>query len=114
VRALVRVEPPFSLELSVLVLRRVATNIVDRWVDGGWSRGLLRVRQLDQATLSVSPATAVPVARRMLGLDVSPALLQQAVAGEPRLRGVAERFAGLRPPRYPTLFEAIGMTIPFQ
>jgi DNA-3-methyladenine glycosylase II len=110
----VAVEPPFSLELTVAVLRRVPTNIVDQWADGCWTRAHVRVRQLDQQTLSVSPSTAVPLARRILGLDISPMLLQQAVAGEPRLLWLAERFAGLRPPRFASLFEAIGMTIPFQ
>jgi DNA-3-methyladenine glycosylase II len=110
----VAVEPPFSLGLTVLVLRRVATNIVDQWSDGCWTRGVLRVRQLDERTLFVSPPSAVPLARRILGLDVSPRLLVDAVAAEPRLVWLAERFAGLRPPRFPSLFEAIGMTIPFQ
>jgi DNA-3-methyladenine glycosylase II len=113
-RCRVRVEPPFSLALTVLVLRRVATNIVDQWADGCWTRGRLRVRQLDEQTLSVSPCAEVPVARLILGLDVSPTLLVDAVAAEPRLVLLADRFAGLRPPRFPSLFEAIGMTIPFQ
>jgi DNA-3-methyladenine glycosylase II len=112
------VEPPFSLEVTVLVLRRVGTNIVDEWADGCWLRafagGLATVRQLDEQTLSVSPAAALPLVRRVLGLDVSPALIQQAVSSEPRLQPLADRFAGLRPPRFASLFEAIGMTIPFQ
>jgi DNA-3-methyladenine glycosylase II len=111
---LAHVEPPFSLELTVLVLRRVRSNIVDQWTDGGWARGHLRVRQVDSQTVSVSPPEAVAAARRILGLDVSPRLLFEAVSGEPRLQPLAERCAGLRPPRYPSLFEAIGMTIPFQ
>jgi DNA-3-methyladenine glycosylase II len=73
-----------------------------------------RVRQLDERTLEVSPAAAVPLVRRVLGLDVSPGRLQQAVSAEPRLAGLAERFAGLRPPRFASLFEAIGLTVPFQ
>jgi DNA-3-methyladenine glycosylase II len=113
-RCRVTVEPPFSLELTVLVLRRVATNIVDQWADGCWTRGPLRVRQLDEQTLCLSPCAEMSVARRILGLDVSPRLLVDAVAAEPRLASLAERFAGLRPPRFPSLFEAIGMTIPFQ
>ena len=113
-QGVVAVEPPFSLEVTVAVLRRMPTNIVDQWADGCWTRGGLRVRQLDQQTLSVSPGAEVPVARCILGLDVSPGLLAEAVAAEPRLQSLAERFAGLRPPRFPSLFEAIGMTIPFQ
>lgn len=110
----VAVEPPFSLELTVAVLRRVPTNIVDRWADGWWTRGRLRVGQVDAQTLWVSPASEVPLVRRILGLDVSPRLLVDAVTAEPRLLWLADRFAGLRPPRFPTLFEAIAMTIPFQ
>ena len=112
------VQPPFSLELTVLVLRRVPTNIVDQWAAGVYVRafqaGVARVRQLDERTLELSSEDAAPVVRRVLGLDVDPALLGQAVAAEPRLQALAERAGGLRPPRFPSLFEAIGMTIPFQ
>lgn len=76
------VVPPYSLSLTVQVLRRVPANIVDQWAGGVYSRALqigadeyiLRVRQLDQTTLEVdadrSPEAVLPLVRRMLGVDV--------------------------------------------
>ena len=81
-RCLLDVAPPYSLSLTVQVLRRVPTNIVDQWADGTYNRALrigakeyvLRVRQLDPVTLEVVASrpceAALPLLRRMLGLDV--------------------------------------------
>jgi 3-methyladenine DNA glycosylase/8-oxoguanine DNA glycosylase len=128
-RCTLPVEAPFSLAITVMVLRRLPSNIVDRWDDGTYTRVLdvglvgvdpyvVRVRQLDATTLEVSadgkPEEAIPSLRSLLGLEVEPTRLERAVRAEPRLVSVYERVPGLRPPRYPSLFEAIGMTIPFQ
>lgn len=120
------VAPPYSLSLTVQVLRRVRTNIVDQWAEGSYRRALqigteeyvLRVRQLDETTLEVdadrSPEAALPLVRRMLGLDVdvSPAL--RLMTADSRLASVVPQFRGLRPPRFASLFETLAMTIPFQ
>ena len=99
-RCTLAVEAPFSLEITVLVLRRLPSNIVDRWTDGTYTRVLdvgptgvdpyvVRVRQLDERTLEVScdgrPEAAIPSLRSLLGLDVEPARQAAGGAGEPRL-----------------------------
>jgi 3-methyladenine DNA glycosylase/8-oxoguanine DNA glycosylase len=125
-RCLLDVAPPYSLSLTVQVLRRVPTNIVDQWADGTYSRALqigteeyiLRVRQLDPVTLEVVATrpceAALPLLRRMLGLDVDLAPALRLAAADPRLGPIVQRFTGLRPPRFGSLFETLGMTVPFQ
>jgi 3-methyladenine DNA glycosylase/8-oxoguanine DNA glycosylase len=120
------VVPPYSLSLTVQVLRRVPTNIVDQWAGGIYSRALqigaeeymLRVRQLDQTTLEVdadrSPEAVLPLVRRMLGVDVDLSEALRLAAAGSRLASVVQHFRGLRPPRFASLFETLAMTIPFQ
>ena len=117
---------PYSLSLTVQVLRRVPTNIVDRWAEGTYSRALrigadeyvVRVRQLDPTTLQVdadrSPVAALPLLRRMLGLDVDLGPALRLTTTDARLADVVRQFWGLRPPRFASLFETLVMTIPFQ
>lgn len=125
-RCVLDVAPPYSLSLTVQVLRRVRTNIVDQWADGIYSRALqigaeeyiLRVRQLDPVTLEVVATrpceAAVPLLRRMLGLDVDVSQALRLAAADSRLGPVVQRFTGLRPPRFASLFETLCMTVPFQ
>lgn len=44
--------------------------------------------------------------RHLLGLDVNLTDFYELAATAARLRGLARRFAGFRPPRFPTVFEA--------
>jgi 3-methyladenine DNA glycosylase/8-oxoguanine DNA glycosylase len=125
-RCTLDVAPPYSLRLTVQVLRRVPTNIVDQWGGEIYSRALqigseeyiLRVRQLDQTTLEVdadrSPEAILPLIRRMLGLDVDLSEALRLAAADPWLGSITPYLRGLRPPRFASLFETFGMTIPFQ
>lgn len=125
---LVRPVPPFRLDLTVWALRRRSRNQVDRW-DGSIYR---RVISLDGAPVEIavrqsgSPAdprlivnTRPPLTRaadrrhirsvldRLLGLRVDLAGWYRLAARHERLARVAERFRGVKPPRFPTLFEAL-------
>jgi 3-methyladenine DNA glycosylase/8-oxoguanine DNA glycosylase len=125
-RCLLDVAPPYSLSLTVQVLGRVPTNIVDQWADGTYSRALqigteeyiLRVRQLDPVTLEVVATrpceAALPLLRRMLGLDVDLSQALRLTAAVSGIGPVVQYFTGLRPPRFASLFETLGMTVPFQ
>jgi 3-methyladenine DNA glycosylase/8-oxoguanine DNA glycosylase len=120
------VAAPYSLSLTVQVLRRVPTNIVDHWVGGIYSRALqigaeeyiLRVGQLDQTTLEVaadpSSEAVVPLVRRMLGVDVDLTEALRLAAADSRIALLFQHFRGLHPPRFAGLFETLAMTIPFQ
>ena len=120
--------PPFRLDLTVWTLRRRGANVMDRW-DGTEYRRLL---PLDGAPVEVAvvqhgpPQTAelnitatgslsapsckrslAPILRRMLGLDLNLDEFYRFAARDARLAALTERFRGMRPPRFPTVFEAL-------
>lgn len=128
--------PPFRLDLTAWVLRRRPDNLIDHW-DGETYRRLLplgpggepigvAVRQDDAGrpellvTLTGDHAgpEAVPGAqtalRRMLGLDVDLGDFYRLAAADELLGPLAERFRGFKPPRYPTVFEALSNAIACQ
>ncbi|MEO8431191.1 MAG: AlkA N-terminal domain-containing protein [Acidobacteriota bacterium] len=126
---------PFHLQATVRVLQRRPTNRVDIWEDGCHRRalstpdGVLLVEtrnlgsvddpQVRFAILNGKPSRATQgfVAaslRRMLGLDVDPTSVQRLAERVRGLRPTALALRGMRPPRFPSLFEAFGSVIPFQ
>jgi DNA-3-methyladenine glycosylase II len=120
--------PPFRLDLTAWALRRRPHNAVDRW-DGGAYRRALRlsggvaeivVRQVgpcDAPRLEVLVATervlpgvraeVTAILQRMLGLDVDLHDFYRRADGDRHLRPLAERFQGLKPPRFPSVFECL-------
>ena len=72
-----------------------------------------RVTQPAPATLAISlngdereHARALAIVRRMLGVDRDLAHFDRAAAHIPWLKSPAKRMRGVKPPRYPTLWEA--------
>ncbi len=119
--------PPFRLDLTVWALRRRARNIVDRW-DGVTYRRVLVIGcapvevAVTQVGSSDHPRLAVAVnghstaesrtavsdrLSRMLGLRVHLDGFYALAARDKRLAPLAERFRGLKPPRFPSVFEAL-------
>ena len=120
--------PPFRLDLTVQALRRRAINAVDRW-DGTTFRRALVVdrrplgievvqiapseRPLLQVTVSGSslpPSTrlvTMSALTRLLGVDRCLDDFYRAAAHDAGLGHLARLFRGLKPPRFPTLFEAL-------
>jgi len=120
---------PYRLDLTVSVLRRFSTNVVDRLSGDGYERALdglsapalVAVQQRDKAALEVTidaPAgeaeRALALVRRMLGVDRDLTRFDRAAAKVPWLRGLAKRMRGVKPPRYPTLWEACVNAVVFQ
>ena len=120
--------PPFRLDLTVWALRRRARNLVDRW-DGTTYRRVvvvngrpaeLSVRQTGAptaprlvVTVTLRPRTAADKQRlrqlldRLLGLRIDLTHWYQVAAGNARLGPLADKFRGVKPPRFPTIFEAL-------
>ncbi len=111
---------PFRLDFTVWALRRRANNIVDQWDGKTYSRLLpLNGRPLEVAVTQTGPPddpeltieTAeeglVAVIERMLGIRKDLSGFYQLAAKDSQLASLAERFRGLKPPRFPTLFEAL-------
>jgi DNA-3-methyladenine glycosylase II len=127
---LVPVVEPYRLDLTAAVLRRLSTNVVDRSLpDGRYVRALagvtgpvvVVVRQREPGALHVTVAgtpgeepRALALVRRMLGVERDMAAFDRAARRVPWLRALARRMRGVKPPRYPTLWEATVNAVVFQ
>lgn len=120
--------PPFRLDFTVWALRRRARNAIDRW-DGTTYRRIvvlgsrpteMAVRQEGRPTAPRLIVTVTPPFRtqldrqhlrttidRLLGVSVDLARWYGTAERDPHLRTLASRFRGVKPPRFPTLFEAL-------
>jgi DNA-3-methyladenine glycosylase II len=121
---------PYRLDLTVSVLRRTSGNLVDvltpegeylRVLDAAANLGIVRVRQVRPETLSVAieddgrdPEQRLELVRRILGLDVNLGRFYQSAARIGWLNPLVLRMRGVKPPRYPTLWEACVNAIVFQ
>jgi DNA-3-methyladenine glycosylase II len=125
-------KPPLRLDLTVWALRRRTRNGVDTW-DGQYHRTLLvhgepiaiDVAQTGSredpallvtataATMLDSPRlTAVRQAvERMLGVEIDLDPFYALADGDDDLRPLKDRFLGVKPPRFPTIFEALANAI---
>ena len=120
--------PPFRLDLTVWALRRRPDNIIDRWDGRTYRRALplgtggielaavqagsgavpeltvtLTGAQLDEETEEAARAALA----RLLGFELDLSKFYRLAAGDPFLQTLAARFRGLKPPRFPTLFECL-------
>jgi len=120
--------PPFRLDLTVWALRRRPHNLVDCW-DGRTYRRVLWVQDepVEVAVTQTGPAeaallrveasnahphwewAAILTTRlvKMLGLHADLAPFYRLAETDDRLRPLAERWRGLKPPRFPSVFEAL-------
>src|SRR6187401_2602063 len=125
---IIRPVPPFRLDLTVWALRRRARNLIDRW-DGSTYRRVVGLGErpteivVRQTGSSAEPhllVTATPAPRdsldrqrlramidRLLGVRVDLSGWYRMAARDTRLRPLADRFRGLKPPRFPTIFETL-------
>jgi DNA-3-methyladenine glycosylase II len=119
---------PFRLDLTAWALRRRPHNAVDRWDAGTYERVVsldgapvaLSVTQVagpDAPRLSIvlaggridQPAEALARSALdgLLGLSVDLSPFAAMAAPDPLLGPLAARLRGLKPPRFPTVFEAL-------
>jgi DNA-3-methyladenine glycosylase II len=98
--------PPFRLDLTAWALRRRPENAIDRW-DG---RTYRRVLMID--------SQAVEVAVHQSGGPYAPQLevlvFYRLATRDPRLQPLVVEFRGLKPPQFPTVFEAVANGIACQ
>lgn len=126
---------PFHLEATVRILQRRPSNLVDIWEEGRYLRvltlahGLVLIEVENLGTIDdpdvrlyircdqACGATRVGVGqtiRKILGLDVDPAPLRNLGDVEHTLQSTVLALRGMRPPRFPNLFEAFANVVPFQ
>ena len=127
-----RPRAPFRLDLTAWTLRRRERNIVDSW-DGQTYRRVVSIPRptpqhgilihvwqsgtLDRPLLHVtaeatriseSTRTTVTLAlERLLGLSVDMGPFYRFAAHYPKLDTLAQRFKGMKPPRFNSVFEAL-------
>lgn len=124
------VEPraPFRLDLTAWAVRRRPHNAIDRWDGNVYRRALpsgtgavaLSVTQTaprDAPRLAVILSGGPIDARfetdargsldKLLGLGVDLSGFAAMAARDPMLDGLGARLSGLKPPRFPTVFEAL-------
>ncbi len=126
---------PFRLDLTAWVLRRREANRIDSW-DGETYR---RAMVLDSQTVLVSVkqkgpsrrpelevdlacenptsrirSTAESILIRMLGLSIDLSGFYAMAKSDAHLKPLAEKFIGVKPPVFPTLFESIANAVIFQ
>lgn len=119
---------PFRLDLTVWALHRRPDNEIDLW-DGAVYRRLLilddvpvglEVRQVappDHPKISVTAVSKRALAKvrerlvtmldRMLGLQIDLSPFYDMAYGDPKIGALVRRFIGVKPPRFPTIFEAL-------
>lgn len=123
------VAAPFRLDLTVWVLRRREKNTVDRWDGQSYTRVLtlrgspvkltaaqtgtpsspqLAVRLQSQERLPAEvQAEAQTTLQKVLGLAAVVSPFYAVASHDPALERLAKQFIGVRPPRFPTVFEAL-------
>jgi len=123
---------PFHLEATVRVLQRRPNHLVDVWEHESYRRALttasgdVLVEVTNHGSIDapdvhyrvlhgeLAASELEARLRRILGLDVDPEPLLRMAATDPKLRRVARSLRGLRPPRFPDLFETVANVVPFQ
>ncbi|MCU1328443.1 MAG: HhH-GPD family protein [Bryobacterales bacterium] len=120
--------PPFRLDLTVWAIRRRTGNQVDSW-DGQTYRRVLAIQgkpvlisvtqsgqtnapHLDVIALGEhvgarAQDAIVSALERLLGLRIDLSAFYELASKHSRMRDLANRFRGLKPPRFPTVWEGV-------
>lgn len=116
--------PPFRLDLTANALRRLSTNAVDVFSDGRYRRAFSsgtvlevtspRANAVEARLVGGADDEAAALVRRMFGIDRDLRSFYRAVRGTGWLEALATRMRGVKPPRYPTVWEAIVNAVAFQ
>jgi DNA-3-methyladenine glycosylase II len=123
------VSAPFRLDLTVWALRRRSKNTIDRWDGQRYSRTVVLVNMLVIMTVTQVGTTensqlyvkllsqlaltdlAIEHARlliqKMLGLNVDLQPFYTLAENDDVLKPLVTQFRGVKPPRFPTVFEAL-------
>ena len=127
--------PPFRLDLTVWALRRRPDNEIDRWDGETYQRVLslngepvgvavtqtgppdvprLRVTVTGARAKRTTESYVSEALDRLLNLQANLSGFYRLAETDHRLRMLAQRFCGLKPPRFPTQFEALANGIACQ
>jgi DNA-3-methyladenine glycosylase II len=116
--------PPFRLDLTVWTLRRRPINAVDLWDGKTYRRGLmfgnrpveiaviqngstLEISVVGARLTSSMTSAVTTVLQRMLGTQVDLRAFYDFAVQDAQLNRLVHRFRGAKPPRFPSIFEAL-------
>jgi DNA-3-methyladenine glycosylase II len=116
--------PPFRLDLTVWTLRRRKNNRIDDWNNGTYARvfavggtaiqctveqrdGVLQVTIKSLKPLENVQPVITDTLKKMLGLNLSLRRFYDLAYKDSHIQTLVEPFVGMRPPRFPSLFEAM-------
>jgi DNA-3-methyladenine glycosylase II len=121
-------QPPFRLDLTAWALRRRGQNAIDFWDGRTYRRALVIERRPAEVAVTqagggdaprldvtitgrrLTPSAgsiATAALTRLLGLEIDLADFYARAARDRTLGPLAKRYRGLKPPRFPTLFECL-------
>jgi len=119
---------PFRLDYTVAALRRLPVNEMDSWDGRTYRRAIIvdnkpvevsvvqsgshEDPKLNVTVRGLRPSehvktTVAAALEKLLGLSIDLTDFFRMTTSDPRLASLVERFAGLKPPRFPTVFEAL-------
>lgn len=119
---------PFRLDLTVWTLRRRPHNLIDRWDGETYRRTLmlaggpvevaviqtgppnvprLRVTMHGHPLRSKEKQAVTAALERLLGYRIDLAVFYRLASRDADLGPLAQRFCGMKPPRFPSVFEGI-------
>lgn len=115
---------PFRLDFTAWALRRRGHNLMDRWEDGSYGRVLqvgstpvfvsvsqhgsrLQIHAESEDSLGARRKSIAAILDRTLGMSQDLAPFYEFAEGEHQLKQLSRRFRGVKPPRFPTVFEAL-------
>jgi DNA-3-methyladenine glycosylase II len=125
---IIRPIPPFRLDFTVWALRRRPRNAIDRWDGTTYRRVVMIGNRVTELSIRQSGSPAVPrvivtstpalrtqadrrqvhsIVERLLGLHIDLSEWYRMAHRDRRLAELADRFRGVKPPRFPTVFEAL-------
>jgi DNA-3-methyladenine glycosylase II len=127
--------PPFRLDLTAWALRRRPENAIDRWDGSTYRRVLLVASQAMEVAVRQNGGPEAPqlevdvtgprltvrheesaraLLERMLGVHKDLKSFYKLASHDRRLQPLIEEFRGLKPPQFPTVFEAVANGIACQ
>jgi DNA-3-methyladenine glycosylase II len=120
---------PFRLDLTVWALRRRGTNVIDRWDGHRYTRVVLcndapvkvsivqdgheKAPELSMSSHGYKRGTdkakehVAGLLKKMLGLDLDLRPFYELTKNDDVIGGLIRQFYGVKPPRFPTIFEAL-------
>lgn len=119
------VTPPFRLDFSVWALKRRPNNYIDLWDENKYSRVFvikdivfkveiiqqknteLKIRVISRQKIDNVQTEIVQQLKNMLGLQINLNDFYEMAFNDKYLKHLVNKFIGIKPPRFPSIFEAM-------